>query len=148
MRGLMCATRLSVSPRHGDGGRTDGAGCRDTGGIGLGGSVTIASHGGHGRSGTGCWTRGGSLIWAGFGRARSASATRGMGTSWACSERAATRLRRAGARFAGGAGRGCYGARRRRGWALCERPEEERRGRPGRLSRAPVAASEQREGER
>jgi hypothetical protein len=70
-----------------------------------------------------------------------------MGTSWTCSERAATRLRRAGARFADGAGRGCYGARRRRGWACCEWPEEERRGRPGRLSRALVAASEQR-GER
>ena len=83
------------------GGRTDEAGCRDTGGVGLGGSVTIASHGGHDRSGTGCWTRGGSLVWAGFSRARSAPATGGMGTSWACSERAATRLRRAGARFDG-----------------------------------------------
>jgi hypothetical protein len=118
-----------VSPRHGDGGRTNGAGCRDTGGIGLGGSVTIVSHGGHGQSGTGCWTRGGSPIWAGFGRARSAPATRGMGTSWACSERAATRLRRAGARFVGEAGRGCYCARCPRGWTCCERPEEKRRGR-------------------
>jgi hypothetical protein len=116
-----------VSPRHGDGGRTDGAGCRDTGGVGLGGSVTIASHGGHDRSGTGCWTHGGSLVWAGFSRARSAPATGGMGTSWACSERAATRPRRAGARFVGEAGRSCYGARRQRGWACCERPEEETR---------------------
>jgi hypothetical protein len=71
-----------------------GAGCRDIDGVGLGDSITIVSHGGHGRSGTGCWTRSGSRIWAGFGRARSAPATRGMGTNWACSERsdsAATR---------------------------------------------------------
>jgi hypothetical protein len=52
-----------------------------------------------------------------------------MGTSWACSESAATRLRRAGARFVGEAGRGCYCARCQRGWTCCERPEEERRGR-------------------
>jgi hypothetical protein len=41
-----------VSPRHDDGGRTDEAGYRDIGGVGLGGSVTIASHGDHDRLGT------------------------------------------------------------------------------------------------
>jgi hypothetical protein len=39
-------TRLTTSPRRGEGRRTAGAGCRDVGGVGLGGSVTIASHGG------------------------------------------------------------------------------------------------------
>jgi hypothetical protein len=105
-------TQLLVSPRHGDGGRTDGAGCRDTGGVGLGGSVTMASHDGHGRSSTGCWTHGGSLIWVGFSRARSAHVDQRhgveLGMQRAHSNSAATRR----ARFDGEAGRGCYGARR------------------------------------
>jgi hypothetical protein len=44
-RDLTCATWLLVSPRHGDGRRTAGTGCRDVGGVGLGDSVTLASHG-------------------------------------------------------------------------------------------------------
>jgi hypothetical protein len=49
-----------VSPRRGEGRRTAGAGCRDVGGVGLGGSVTIASHGGvlgvrRARAGLGWW---------------------------------------------------------------------------------------------
>jgi hypothetical protein len=79
-RDLTCTTRLTASPRRGEGGRMAGAGCRDVSGVRLGDSATLASHGGHGRSGTGCWARGGSLAWARFGRASSAPVARGMGT--------------------------------------------------------------------
>jgi hypothetical protein len=77
MRDLTCATRLMANPRHGEGRLTAGAGCRDIGGVGLGGLATLASYD---RSGTGCWARGGPLAWARFGHASSAPVARGMGT--------------------------------------------------------------------
>jgi hypothetical protein len=76
-RDLTCATQLTANPRRGKGRLTAGAGCRDV--VGLGGSATLASHDGHGQSGTGCWARGGPLAWARFGRASSAPVARGMG---------------------------------------------------------------------
>jgi hypothetical protein len=59
MRNLTCATRLTASPRRGEGRQTAEAGCRDVGGVGLGVSVTIASYGGvlgmrRARAGLGC----------------------------------------------------------------------------------------------
>jgi hypothetical protein len=113
-RDLTCATRLMASPRRGEGRLTAGAGCRDVGGVGLGGSATLASHGGHGRSGMRFWARGGPLAWARFGRASSAPVARGMGTGLGVPS--AWQLGRGaqGARLAGEGGRGCCGARRRR----------------------------------
>jgi hypothetical protein len=39
-RDLTCTTRLTASPRRGEGRRTAGAGCRVISGVGLGGSAT------------------------------------------------------------------------------------------------------------
>jgi hypothetical protein len=87
-----------VSSRHGDGRRTAGAGCRDVGGVGLGDSVTLASHGGGAGRAASAASAATRLFWVGFGRTRSAPATGGTGASWACSERVATRPLRAGTR--------------------------------------------------
>jgi hypothetical protein len=117
-RDLTCTTWLTASPRHGEGSRTTGAGCRDIGGVGLGDSVTIASHGvvvgvRRARTGLGCarapyCLRPGASSQAGR-NVRGAEA----GTSWACGERA-------GARLASEVGRSCYGeegwGRERRGF--------------------------------
>jgi hypothetical protein len=122
---LTCTTWLTASPRHGEGRRTTGAGCRDIGGVRLGDSVTIASHGGV----------------LGVRRARSDSAATCQGEA---RRRSGVRLlrRRSGGkreREEGGCARAPCSGRRRTG--------EEGRGRPGRLSRAPAMASERR-GER
>jgi hypothetical protein len=84
-RDLTCATRLTANPRHGEVRLTAGAGCRDVGG--LGGSAMLASHGGHGRSGTGCWVRGGPLAWARFGALAVRRWPEAWGRGWACRAR-------------------------------------------------------------
>jgi hypothetical protein len=129
-RDLTCMTWLTASPRRGEGRLTARAGCKDVNGVGLGGSATIASHGSHGRSGTGCWARGDPLAWARFGRASSALVTRGMGTGLGVPS--AQRLGRGGSLAWGAWLLRCSGGREDRRRAAVRACGQGRRGEGGR----------------